>query len=91
MPNSTIQQLDYTYEIFTYFFDLSDRIVQQFQNNAEIAEYSSVIDRAISKGHSRDAMSHDDALKKSDAIGNGGLVLTLIGGYYVVSGVLWFL
>jgi thiol-disulfide isomerase/thioredoxin len=41
------------------------KIMKQFQNNAEIADYSSVLDLAISPGRS------DDAMKKPDAMGHG--------------------
>ncbi|MCY7368668.1 MAG: redoxin family protein [Chamaesiphon sp.] len=41
------------------------KIMKQFQNNAEITDYSSILDRAISQGRGGDAM------KKSDAMGHG--------------------
>ncbi len=53
------------------------KIMQQFQNNAEIAEYSSVLDLAIAQGRGgdamkkTDAMSHGDMMKKPDAMGHG--------------------
>jgi thiol-disulfide isomerase/thioredoxin len=61
------------------------KIMQQFQNNAEITEYSSVLDTAILQGRGSanaqgrggdamkkpDAMSHGDAMKKTDAMGHG--------------------
>jgi thiol-disulfide isomerase/thioredoxin len=50
------------------------KITKQFQNNAEITEYSSVLDRAIAQGHGGDAMSHGDAMKKPDAMGHGDMM-----------------
>jgi thiol-disulfide isomerase/thioredoxin len=53
------------------------KIMQQFQNNAEVTEYSSVLDLAIAQGlggdamKKPDAMSNGDAMKKPDAMGNG--------------------
>jgi thiol-disulfide isomerase/thioredoxin len=53
------------------------KIMQQFQNNAEITEYSSVLDLAIAQGRGGnamkkpDAMSNGDAMKKPDAMSNG--------------------
>jgi thiol-disulfide isomerase/thioredoxin len=53
------------------------KIMKQFQNNAEIAEYSSVLNTAIAQGRGGDAMkkpdamSNGDAMKKTDAMGNG--------------------
>jgi thiol-disulfide isomerase/thioredoxin len=47
------------------------KIMKQFQNNAEVADYSSVLDLAIVQGRSGDAMSHGDAMKKSDAMSHG--------------------
>jgi thiol-disulfide isomerase/thioredoxin len=44
------------------------KIMKQFQNNAEIANYSSVLDLAISQGHGGDAM------KNSDVIGHGDIM-----------------
>jgi thiol-disulfide isomerase/thioredoxin len=50
------------------------KIMKQFQNNAEITEYSSVLDRAIAQGAGGeamghgDAMSHGDMMKKPDAM-----------------------
>jgi thiol-disulfide isomerase/thioredoxin len=53
------------------------KIMQQFQNNAEIKEYSSVLDLAIAQGRGGDAMKkpdamgNGDAMKKPDAMSNG--------------------
>ena len=47
------------------------RIMQQFQNNAEITEYSSVLNLAISQGRGGNAMKKLDAMKKPDAMGSG--------------------
>jgi thiol-disulfide isomerase/thioredoxin len=53
------------------------KIMQQFQNNAEITEYSSVLDLAIAQGRGGDAMkkpdamSNGDAMKKPNAMGSG--------------------
>ncbi len=40
------------------------KIMQQFQNNAEITEYSSVLDTAIAQGRGGDAMKKPDGMKK---------------------------
>ncbi|WP_310426771.1 thioredoxin domain-containing protein [Chamaesiphon sp. VAR_48_metabat_135_sub] len=40
------------------------KILKQFQNNAEITEYSSVLDLAIAQCAGGDTMSHGDAMKK---------------------------
>jgi thiol-disulfide isomerase/thioredoxin len=53
------------------------KIMRQFQNNADIAEYSGVLDLAIAQGRGgdamkkTDAMSHGDAMKKTDTMGHG--------------------
>ena len=61
------------------------KIMKQFQNNAEITEYSSVLDLAILQGRGSandrdhgnamkkpaDAMGHGDMMKKSDAMNHG--------------------
>ncbi len=44
------------------------KIIKQFRNNAEINEYSSVLDRAIVQGRGGDAMGHGDMMKKPDAM-----------------------
>ncbi len=44
------------------------KIMQQFQNNAEITEYSSVLNLAIGKGHNGDAMKKPDAMSHGDAM-----------------------
>jgi thiol-disulfide isomerase/thioredoxin len=46
------------------------KIMKQFQNNAEITEYSSVLDRSIAQMSHGDAMGHGDMMKKPDAMGN---------------------
>lgn len=50
------------------------KIIKQFQNNAEITEYSSILDRAIAQGRGGDAMSHGDMMKKPDAMGHGDMM-----------------
>ena len=40
------------------------KIMKQFQNNAEITNYSSVLDLAITRGRGGDAMGNGDAMKK---------------------------
>lgn len=40
------------------------KIMKQFQNNTEIADYSSILDLAIAKGNGGNAMGHGDAMKK---------------------------
>ena len=53
------------------------KIMKQFQNDAEITDYSSVLDLAIAQGRGGDAMKktnamgNGDAMKKPDAMGNG--------------------
>jgi thiol-disulfide isomerase/thioredoxin len=47
------------------------KIMKQFQNNAELTEYTGVIDRAIAQGRGGDAMGAGDAMKKPDAMGAG--------------------
>ena len=47
------------------------KIMKQFQNNAEITEYSSILDRAIAQGRGGDAM------KKPDAMGHGDVMKNL--------------
>jgi thiol-disulfide isomerase/thioredoxin len=53
------------------------KIMKQFQNNAEIAEYSSVLDLAITQGRGDamkkpdDTMGHRDMMKKPDAMNHG--------------------
>ena len=53
------------------------KIMKQFQNDAEITDYSSVLDLAIAQGRGgdtmkkTDAMGNGDAMKKSDAMGHG--------------------
>lgn len=44
------------------------KIMQQFQNNAEITEYSSVLDLAIAQGRGGDAMKKPDAMSNGDAM-----------------------
>lgn len=46
------------------------KIMKQFQNNAEITEYSSILDRAIAQGRGGDAMGRGD-MKKPDAMSQG--------------------
>ncbi len=41
------------------------KVVKQFRNNAELTEYTSILDRAIAQ------MGHGDAMKKTDAMGHG--------------------
>ena len=50
------------------------KIMKQFQNNAEITEYSSILDRAIAQGRGGDAMSHGDMMKKPDAMSHGDMM-----------------
>jgi thiol-disulfide isomerase/thioredoxin len=40
------------------------KVMKQFRNNADLAEYSSVLDRAISQGHAGAAMGKSDMMKK---------------------------
>ncbi len=40
------------------------KIIQQFQNNAEVSEYSSVLDLAIAQNRGDDQMKKPDAMKK---------------------------
>jgi hypothetical protein len=49
------------------------KIMQQFQNNAEITEYSSVLDLAILQGRGSANVRGrgEDAMKKPDAMSNG--------------------
>ena len=47
------------------------KIMKQFQNNAEITEYSSILDRAIARGRGGDAMKKPDAMSHGDAMGHG--------------------
>ena len=53
------------------------KIMKQFQNNAEITNYISVLDLAIAQGRGGnamkkpDAMGNGDAMKKTDAMSNG--------------------
>jgi thiol-disulfide isomerase/thioredoxin len=47
------------------------KIIKQFYNNAEIADYNSVLDRAIAQGRGGDAMGHGDMMKKPDAMSHG--------------------
>ena len=47
------------------------KIMKQFQNNAEITEYSSILDRAIAQGRGGDAMKKTDAMSHGDAMSNG--------------------
>lgn len=52
------------------------KITKQFQNNANLSEYTSILDRSIAQmggGMMKkpDAMSNGDAMKKTDAMGNG--------------------
>jgi thiol-disulfide isomerase/thioredoxin len=41
------------------------KVLKQFRNNAEIIEYTAILDRAIAQGSG-------DAMKKPDAMGSGG-------------------
>jgi thiol-disulfide isomerase/thioredoxin len=50
------------------------KVIKQFRNNAEIADYSSVLDRAIAQGRGGDAMGHGDMMKKPDAMGHGDMM-----------------
>jgi thiol-disulfide isomerase/thioredoxin len=52
------------------------KVLKQFRNNAEITEYTGILDRAIAQGSGDamkkpDAMGSGDAMKKPDAMGNG--------------------
>ena len=47
------------------------KIMKQFQNNAEITGYSSVLDLAIAQGRGGDAMKKTDAMGNGDAMGHG--------------------
>jgi thiol-disulfide isomerase/thioredoxin len=50
------------------------KIMQQFQNNAEITEYSSVLDTAILQGRgSANAQGRGNAMKKPDAMGGDAM------------------
>jgi thiol-disulfide isomerase/thioredoxin len=44
------------------------KIIKQFQNNAEIAEYSSVLNLAIDQDRGGDAMKKPDAMSNGDAM-----------------------
>ena len=46
------------------------KVMKQFRNNADLAEYTGILDRAIAQG-SGDAMKKPDAMKKTDAMGSG--------------------
>jgi thiol-disulfide isomerase/thioredoxin len=50
------------------------KIMKQFRNNAEIIEYSSVLDLAIAQGRGGDAMGGGDMMKKPDAMGGGDMM-----------------
>lgn len=50
------------------------KIIKQFRNNAEITEYSTVLDLAIAKGRGGDEMGHGDMMKKPDAMGHGDMM-----------------
>jgi thiol-disulfide isomerase/thioredoxin len=49
------------------------KIMKQFQNNAEITDYSSILDRAIAQGRGGggDAMGRGDMMKKSGVMSQG--------------------
>jgi thiol-disulfide isomerase/thioredoxin len=52
------------------------KVMKQFRNNAELTEYTGIIDRAIAQGSGDamkkpDAMGSGDAMKKPDAMGSG--------------------
>jgi thiol-disulfide isomerase/thioredoxin len=44
------------------------KVMKQFQNNAEITDYSGVLDLAINQRQSGDAMKKPDAMSNSDAM-----------------------
>jgi thiol-disulfide isomerase/thioredoxin len=47
------------------------KVMKQFHNNSETADYNSVLNFAIAQGRGGDAMGHGDAMKKPDAMGHG--------------------
>jgi thiol-disulfide isomerase/thioredoxin len=52
------------------------KVLKQFRNNAELTEYTGILDRAIAQGRGdamkkTDAMGSGDAMKKPDAMSNG--------------------
>jgi thiol-disulfide isomerase/thioredoxin len=52
------------------------KVLKQFRNNAELTEYTGIIDRAIAQGSGDamkkpNAMGSGDAMKKPDAMGSG--------------------
>jgi thiol-disulfide isomerase/thioredoxin len=52
------------------------KVLKQFRNNADLTEYTGILDRAIAQGRGDamkkpDAMGNSDAMKKPDAMGSG--------------------